>query len=234
MDTNNDQEIQVSEAEAIDNLRIGKYPDTFLISDIGELRQFKHLRRLEIFHNSNLRRVDDLGVGLDSLKYLHFDFCVNLKHIDLSNLPPMEVLRIEDMQDIEYLNVQNGSTPSQTFSLFYSEYIVYACVDSILSEYSEVNRHMATQSPSLNCALGVEAEDVVEPVSFYPNPTNGILNFICEKPIDKIVVFGTDAKQLLVVEQPISQIDLSLLPKGVYFLQVFMQDGILNKKVLLQ
>ena len=45
--------------------------------------------------------------------------------------------------DIEYLNLKNGNHPDGIFSLFYTENIKEACVDTFAAEYNEVAWHMA-------------------------------------------------------------------------------------------
>lgn len=62
----------------------------------------------------------------------------------------------EDVFDIDYLNLKNGSFASNTFSLFYSENIQYACVDSIAAEYNEVQQHIAIgETLSINCVNSI-------------------------------------------------------------------------------
>ena len=127
-DSNQDQKIQVSEAESILSLRIGKFPDTSHITSVQDLRHFKHLQSLTLHQLLTVREVSHLG--LDSLKRFFMNDCLGTKVIDVSDLPRLEEVFITGIVDLDYLNLKNGSSPTGLFSLFYCIDIRYACVDS--------------------------------------------------------------------------------------------------------
>lgn len=66
----------------------------------------------------------------------------------------------------------------------------------------------------------------------YPNPTNGIL-FIENTDLKKIVVYNLSGQKIKELA-PQSQIDLSNIPRGLYFLKLISEKGILVKKIILE
>jgi len=79
--------------------------------------------------------------------------------------------------------------------------------------------------------IGVDEVDEVKGVSFYPNPTQGIINVRSDETIEQILV-----RNLLgeLIQTPTSNtIDISGYPNGVYFIEVLTQTGEIKKKVIL-
>lgn len=142
VDTDGDGSIDQAEALAVTDLMIRDLSDGYEIRSVEDLAQFSNLRSLALLHNDSLHEVSGLG-GLDSLQELWIGSNFWLYEVDLSDLPPLVALRIEDEGRLRYLNVQNGSYPSAYFSLFYTEQIEYACVDDIPEEIAAMNGHMA-------------------------------------------------------------------------------------------
>jgi len=69
----------------------------------------------------------------------------------------------------------------------------------------------------------------------YPNPTHGVLHFETEEVISLVRVFSATGQQVLTVESPESELDMSSLPKGIYFLTATTEEGeILRQKFLKQ
>jgi hypothetical protein len=75
-----------------------------------------------------------------------------------------------------------------------------------------------------------------ESFSIMPNPTTGILNIKSDKIIGKgtIEVLNIQGQTIYKSSKTEQQIDLSNQPKGIYFLQINSEDGIINKKIILQ
>ena len=74
----------------------------------------------------------------------------------------------------------------------------------------------------------------VDPITVFPNPTSGLIFFSGSDAQVKCSVFSISGKKLF--EQTVSNeksLDLSVLKKGLYFIQIQHRDSIQNFKVLL-
>jgi hypothetical protein len=74
----------------------------------------------------------------------------------------------------------------------------------------------------------------VNPITIFPNPTSGLIFFSGSDAQVKCSVFSISGKKLF--EQTVSNeksLDLSVLKKGLYFIQIQHRDSIENFKVLL-
>lgn len=236
INSNNDNEIQYSELEAFDAFIIGGFSNGYAIKSIQDLSGFNHIKKLSILHNDSLIQIIDLN--LDSLDALLIGSCFNLKHIDLSDLSALTYLRIEDIYGIDYLNIKNGSFASRTFSLFYSDNIQYACVDSIAVEYNQVQQHMAIgKTPNINCIT--TTTPISTNLSFidtYPNPCSSNLYLTnTQTSTIKMLIYSVDGKMYIPKFSEKNQtLNISELPTGIYTLQVFSDTGILSKRFIKQ
>lgn len=232
LDFNGDQEIQVSEAEAALYVTVSTFnSNNFVIKSVDDLKFLKNLKQIIIGRNDSLFRVDNLGLGLDSLKVLLFNYG-SLQHIDLSNLPPMDAIEFDNVQNLDYLNLRNGSAPSQLI-FQNSGNIAFACVDSLSFEYYEVALNMAPgRTPTTNCALSVPKPSAILFFDAFPNPTTGMIHIESENLLDRILVVGTDGKLLKEISAPAGPIDLSPFPRGIYSLIGFSGDAISVKRVV--
>lgn len=61
-------------------------------------------------------------------------------------------------------------------------------------------------------------------ISLSPNPTSGILFFQTKEIVENVVVFDTFGRRIKMIAQPKSELDLSDLPAGVYFIS-FEKEG---------
>ncbi len=69
-------------------------------------------------------------------------------------------------------------------------------------------------------------------INIYPNPSNGMINLITNETIENINI--TDVNGKLVHHQTNnSPIDLSLKAKGIYFVNITTEKGVINKKIVL-
>jgi hypothetical protein len=69
-------------------------------------------------------------------------------------------------------------------------------------------------------------------INIYPNPSNGMINLITNEAIENINI--TDVNGKLVHHQTNnSPIDLSANSKGIYFVNITTEKGVINKKIVL-
>lgn len=230
-DLDGDGKVQVSEAMSIRDMRIGHFPDTFFIKSLQGLEQFRLLQRFSLLHMDSLPEL--MGLAMDSLNFLWIGSSRLLKYIDISDLPAIKDLRIEDLDSLDYLNLKNGSVPSGIFSLFYTENIQFACVDSIAKEFNEVAMHMdGNSSPSLVCSASIPEFPPIPPIVVYPIPTDGLLMLETNFKFHRISLYDIHGRLILKQEGPLTEIDLTELDAGIYLLWMEVNDQWISRKVM--
>ncbi|MBL4668176.1 MAG: T9SS type A sorting domain-containing protein, partial [Flavobacteriales bacterium] len=91
----------------------------------------------------------------------------------------------------------------------------------------------AGASFSLNCGfVGVNEESTAQSFSIYPNPVNSQLNIKSEEKIETITIMDIMGKTLETIVTPNSTINVSHLTKGIYFLQIQMDNRLVSKKFI--
>jgi hypothetical protein len=71
-------------------------------------------------------------------------------------------------------------------------------------------------------------------LEIFPNPTNGIISIDSEYTIDYIVITDLNGRQILQIESPFSEIDISALEQGVYFIKISTAEGAWTTKIVKQ
>lgn len=212
IDTNNDNEIQLSEALLVQNLVIGSNSTIISIQDI---HQFVNLERLTVWGGIGLTEVSNLD--LESLQHIRISDHNSIVDIDLSDLPNLNSIYLHGLNGVQNLNLQNGSFASNEFSLFYT-YVQSACVDPISSEYDIVSEHLVNGGNiTTNCSLGIE-DNESQKLAFYPNPTYNKVYF--NSKVESIILYNLNGQILNEWNYPIGEIDISELNAGIYILKI--------------
>jgi hypothetical protein len=224
VDINNDNEIQVSEALLVKKMLIRDFDDNYSIQSIQDFSQFKNLTLLSV------REIDDIvdisNLNLDSLKSLFISQCSGLKRIDISDLVGLtESLRLENLGDLDYLNIKNGSV-AKAFSLFYTENTKYACVDSIAKEYDMFYNHggmLPGVSPSINCVTSIDDEvSMSQEIQIYPNLVEDYFSINSNnEEVREVLVFDISGRLVKSVVSGFEYIDISNLKKGIYHAMIY-------------
>ncbi|SHJ22527.1 Por secretion system C-terminal sorting domain-containing protein [Mesonia phycicola] len=127
------------------------------------------------------------------------------------------------------VNPANGSNCGGESFLFYNNlngFDVY--VTAVYTGQRESSSKMAhVYGPALNTNRIKK-----KTTTFYPNPTNGILN-IKSTNLKKIQLFDITGK-ILKVYEPKNQIDLSGLEKGIYIIKLYSESGIKMDKIVIK
>jgi hypothetical protein len=234
-DVNNDGEIQLSEATSLTNLYLGKFPDTYHVASVEDLREFTNLEKLRIIYFNTLESFELLG--LTNLTDFYIGTCASMKRIDLSDLPNLMHQSIEDIAGLEYLNMKNNSFPSGTFSLFYTENIVFACIDDSPQEYAAVQYHMqAGVLPSILCELGISEVNLETDIQLVPNPAKDIVTLTTNNnyTIKALTLLDISGRIVTTQATTFENLNISKLATGVYFLKLELSNGRLFTKKLLK
>ena len=104
------------------------------------------------------------------------------------------------------------------------------CAGNYTIEVSDVLGNKATTSVEIGQPESV-AENAIDDIKIYPNPTNGVVNVVCENM--KNVTLLSMTGQVLCskdVNDSNAVVDMSDLPQGLYILEICKEDGILIRK----
>jgi Leucine-rich repeat (LRR) protein len=173
-----------------------------------------------------------------------------LTTLDLSQNPNLELVFLE-FNPLTSLNVQNGNNknfviPSpngkKSETAIYTSFLgnkTLSCIkvdDAAFSNanWSKIKETNTTYSET--CTLGLE-ESVFDKVIVYPNPTKGEVS-INNIALEKVTVYNTIGQLVktftLDSASTNSTIDLSGLPKGVYYIYLINEDAASAKKIIVE
>jgi hypothetical protein len=221
IDINGDNEIQLVEALAIENLIIGPAMG-IMITSIEDISQFINLKRLSVLGSFGLINISNLSLG--SLEHIRISDHNSITEIDLSDLPSLNSIFIEGLNGLNSLNLQNGSHATQNFSLFYT-YFNSACVDSIAAEYNQVALHLLNDEiPSINCALGIRKQEVSS-FQIYPNPIENEVSIQTKLTLHRYEIYNLQGMKMQSGLLQNNKIDLSNIMNGTYILAIEAQNG---------
>lgn len=190
-----------------------------------------------ICNNNKLERLEMAGnVALAT-------FICNNNNISFLDLTKNVMLNKFDCQynSLRYLNLKNGN--NKNFDLTYSNFTnnsELTCINVDDENYSNKNwaeTKDATAIYSTDCnALGVE-ETVFDKAVIYPNPTKGEVT-IDNVSLEKITVYNSLGQLIktfvLNNNETNNTINLSGLPKGVYYVYLINEDAASAKKVIVE
>ena len=231
IDINGDNEIQISEALAVQNLVISQPGNGSIISSIEDIHQFSNLKRLTVKGDFGLSEISALS--LNNLEHIRVSDHNSIREIDLSDLPNLKSIYLEGLSGVQNLNLQNGSA-ADAFSLFYT-YVDYACVDSIAAEYDLVAEHVKSGGTiTVNCALNVDEVEALQTV-IYPNPAMNVIHISSYLTIARLELHDVSGKMIKNTVTPSGDIDISKLEAGLYVLSIEFENGQkMSKKIIIK
>ncbi|PBJ11436.1 T9SS type A sorting domain-containing protein [Flavobacterium sp. ACN6] len=184
------------------------------------------------------------------LKYLNLGNN-QLTTLDLSHNPLLELIFVEN-NPLTTLNVQNGNNknfilPSKTGKnaagpidvTSFLKTAKLSCIQVDDVNYSNANwSHIkeSTASYSSKCTLGTN-NDVFNKVAMYPNPTKGEV-YISNVSLDKATVYNSLGQLvksfILDASNTDNTINLSGLPRGIYYVYLINGDAASAKKIIVE
>lgn len=198
--------------------------------------------------NSNIK---DL-TGIENFTALNILDCRNnqLTTIDLSKNSNLQILYVTG-NPLVYLNLKNGNNQNLIVESQSSKkaanipgtsflgLINLGCVKVDSAPYSNANWSRikeVTTTYSETCTLGLE-DSVFDKVVIYPNPTTGEVN-INNASLEKATVYNSLGQLVktfnLDSSNTINTINLTGLPKGIYYIYLINQDAASAKKVIVE
>ena len=231
VDTNDDGEIQESEAEAVLWLTVINED----ISSLEGIQSFTNLVRLycqgneisivDVSQSPNLEVLDcqnnaitDIDVTQNPL--LEWLVCEGnlITSLDLSYNPNLEWLYSTSNQ-FTMLNLKNGNNINM-YAMYATNNPYLTCIQVDNADYSNNAQGWFKDdiaSFSEDCALNIIDFETLR-FNLYPNPTNDILNIDSQLLIEKVQVYNMQG--VLVKESFTKSIDVSELSSGIYFIKV--------------
>lgn len=142
----------------------------------------------------------------------------------------VDFLPVSDNEIISYKWYIDGVL-SETIQnpTFFFDNTAYAIVLTVESS----SGCMASDSLTLDFTppLGL---DLISEVFIYPNPSSGFIHLIDSENIEQINIYSLDGKQVLVMKEPKSELNLSELNKGVYILEIRKDKEVIEGLFLLR
>ncbi len=239
-DTNNDGEIQVSEALSVTSLNLYQKG----ISSLTGIEEFSNLEMLDIEMNE-LTNIDILSQN-SSLFYLDAESneitsvdlssntALEYLYLNLNNLTSLDISQNTNMvrlgcygNNLSSLNIQNGNN-TNLIELYALNNPNLNCVQ--VDDVAYANNQTCNQNAetgfcvddsvtfNTNCNLSIKVPENIE-ISVYPNPTASIVKIKSSDQIREVVVYSVFGKRVL-AQQNTTSLDLSKLNSGMYFMNV--------------
>lgn len=224
VDTNNDGEIQVSEAEAVKGINLYNYG---IIPTLEGMEHFVNIEWLncsesytEFVDFSQNTKIERITISHNILTNLDVSQNTNLIWLNCAN------------NRLVNLNLKNGANTSLgLFNALYNPYLVCIQVDDV--EYANNEPNWKKDSFAIyaeECEL-VGVEDlIVLDFQLYPNPTQNILNIQSKTPIEKVKIYSLQG--ILIGEYFSNELDVSQLSAGLYFVNIFSDGKMVSKKLI--
>lgn len=248
VDTNDDGEIQVSEAEAVLWLNVIGMD----ISSLEGVQSFTNLIRLycqgngiidiDVSQHQNLVVLDCQNNEISSLDVSHnpnLEWLVcegnYITSLDLSYNPNLKWL-IANANHLTSLNVKNGNNHNMMTMTAYNNPNLN-CIEVDNGDYT--NSQTCGDFPSWckddwaeyseDCTLGTEEFNTFN-FNIYPNPVNHSFNIHTQFPIEKVQIYSLQG--ILIKEANTNNMNVSELPSGIYFVKASNNGRHQTKKLI--
>lgn len=205
----------------LENLNIGVNPLTSV-----NLQNLHLLLKLEA-SNTSLSEINLCGTGV---KWL---WCM-----DSPNLQALYLKNNVVSSDLARTSMLTIPPPLHNFEFYNSPLLNFICYDE--GEYPAVFHGIGenttgktlTTSCDANCStLASENPQPTNLISFYPNPTSGIINIVANQTIDKTTI-RTILGQTIMNFENTTSLDISSLAKGTYLITVETALGDETQKII--
>ena len=153
-----------------------------------------------------------------------------------------------DVIRIKTVEVLNGTiaiigpvTVTRTSYVYYSNstsdmpVFIHGGVFADLGATGSIDLKTIWSKDMLTGFAGIENETLKPEISIYPNPANNNVT-ITSNNAKELVIFNSVGKEVKIITNPLSteNINISDLPKGIYFVQVKNGNSILTKKLVIK
>jgi len=180
-------------------------------------------------------------VNLQNLSSLKSFYATNalIDSLDVSANANLEILVVDSCQNLSYLNVKNGNN---TAIFYYDSRVTpnLTCieVDNVTWSNSNWTWRDANNVFNTNCTVGLAEFKEKTNLSIYPNPTNGYVTIQLDEIPKNVVINIKDVLGKTLKEQKVNStntvINVSSLPKGIYYVELVNDSYKYAKKLVVQ
>lgn len=200
------------------------------IDNNSKLNSLKPLERLKSLGGYlNIARNDSLKSleGLDSIQFFDGSFAIenNKNLVDISSI-----------RNIDPSSVSNVFTPfmlsmntklSECSNSFICGYLSSGATSFIASNNTGCNSALEINE---NCFVSRTSNSVLWPLAIFPNPASSVISFNPDLDIINISMYNQVGQ--LVLQSNDKELDVSLLPIGLYFVKAALHSGVAIGKFL--
>lgn len=235
IDSNQDGEIQVLEAESVTYLDVNNIG----IHSLQGIESFKNLHYLECSDNlisnldvSNLKDLGYLGCSFNQINNLNVNGLTQLitlvcmgnmmTQLDLNSLTNLQLLNCSVNFFLTDIYIKNGSTEA-TVMFDYTQSLKYICADSgqiaSLQQIADSLNMTNLVIDNLCAATALNANTQFITLKIFPNPATDILIIETEKELELVLFnfMGEVIKTLNVKGR--EKMDISTLAEGIYWIK---------------
>ena len=232
IDSNNDGEIQLSEAAEVSYLNLDFVSNPATLTSLDGIESFINLQTLFTYELA----IDNFNYALPILTTLNLSYHL-IENLDLRNLCSLE--SFETIQSpsnlannsLKEIYLKNGDNSINNFGIFNGSDLNYVCVDSselnfiqnALSGYSDITIDSSC-SLTNDCATLSASETQTNDLSnvhLYPNPVVTSLIIKNIENIESILVFNTSGQKIINNSNiRDNKIDVSSIQSGLYFIVI--------------
>ena len=159
----------------------------------------------------------------------------NLTSLDLSLQSNLVALDIHT-NNLSSLNVANSNnTNFSYFKTTTNPNLTCIEVDNVAYSTTSWTNIDATASFSLNCSstVGVNEQADNHSLSIYPNPAkNELIINNGELKIEQVLIFDMTGKTVKTIIGNVNTVNVSELTRGIYFIQIQTETGLVNNKFI--
>jgi hypothetical protein len=191
------------------------------LTDMSIFSNLNSVGDLDIYDNDNLESL----LGLENLQSVNNRFFVS-RNISLSSIDAINDLSTSQVNEVAVVNNTDLAICNNVFMCtVMTDPIV---VKSIFNNAVGCN---TIQEVEASCILAISDIELNEAIAVYPNPVSELLRVNVSERIvlERIAVFSILGQQLINTKNGI--VDFSGLSRGVYFVEVWTNQGLITKKV---
>ena len=253
VDTNGDNEIQVSEAESYTDELLIDANNTYFFSDITGIEAFIHTYSIFIIGNQistaplpSNSDLYELTLSNNYIQEIDVSVCPNLQKLfldgnllttlDVSNNPSLLDISVANNPNLTYINMQNGNNMGLgTIDFSNLPNLATVCVDDLsFTDLTDLILSQVGHSVNFidNCSNASSVqEDRLDTFRINPNPVRNVLAIDINAGINKVSIYDTTGKLIICGKQ--NNINTLNLDAGLYFIRVLTGDNkILSTKFI--
>jgi Leucine-rich repeat (LRR) protein len=154
--------------------------------------------------------------------------------LDVSDLPNLRSLSCSYNTALTSLYIKNGSNESTYLSFTNNPNLTYICCDAtqLTAVQAKVTQYGYTNCVvDAVCSVNAENADTAQELYIQPNPVADILTLKTNTNIEKYEIFDNLGRNATyTASAPTLEINVSHLPKGVYFIKTYSKNSFLVRK----